>query len=88
MHPNVIMVTAYVLHMGMPTIHTQIVMYMCVLFEYDHLFLCFLLHLLFGVITSTQKVSYHVRMIASDVITDPNLFRIILLSLTIATRKP
>ena len=49
-------------------------MYLCVLFEYDHLFLCFS-HLLFRVITSTQKVSYHVRTIASDVITDPNLFQ-------------
>ena len=58
----------------MPMIHTQIVMYLCVLFEYDHLFLCFS-HLLFRVITSTQKVSYHVRTIASDVITDPNLFQ-------------
>ena len=50
-------------------------MYLCVLFEYDHLFLCFLLHWLFGVITFTQKVSYHVRTIASDVITDAKSFQ-------------
>ena len=45
--------------------------------EYDHLFLCFLLHLLFGVITSTQKVSCHVRTIASDVITDAKSFQMV-----------
>ena len=50
--------------MGMPTVHIQIVMYLCVLFEYDHLFLCFF-----------PLTSWHVRMIASDVITDLNFFQ-------------
>ena len=45
--------------------------------SYLNMITCFSVssHLLFSVITSTQKVSYYVRTIASDVITDPNLFQ-------------
>ena len=50
-------------------------MYLCG--SYLNMITCFSVssHLLFGVITSTQKVSYHVRTIASDVITDAKSFQ-------------